>query len=312
MATPVIEEAAIKWPNSPITALCLPQHKALLEHHPGLADIKSFSKFSFEPLDFDIGILLPNSFSSAWHFYRARIPRRIGYAKDFRSFLLTDPITPSDLEGKEHLVDTYKRLLGNPYSASEPSLYIRAEEKKLARARLKKLGIPKTATIVGVHPTAAFGGAKRYPAERFQAIMNRFEDLYFLVFSDSAGQATVQDICQSMPANVINLAGKTTIRELMALISCCQLFLTNDSGPMHIASAFKVPVLALFGSTNPVATGPYRQGEIIYKKVPCSPCYRKECPIDFRCMLNIQVDEVCDKMATMLRASQSNKLGCSD
>jgi heptosyltransferase-2 len=100
---------------------------------------------------------------------------------------------------------------------------------------------------------------------------------------------------------VIDLAGQTTLRELIALIQTCHLFLTNDSGPMHIASALGIPLIALFGSTSDIATGPYNGGRVIHKHVPCSPCYRRECPIDFRCMTRIEVPEVYQEIQHLLQ-----------
>lgn len=121
-------------------------------------------------------------------------------------------------------------------------------------------------------------------------------------FGDRAGASLVQEICQGMPDRVINLAGKTNIRELMALIQACDIFLTNDSGPMHIASALGTPLLALFGSTSDTATGPYSGGQVIHKHVECSPCYKRTCPIDFRCMTRIEVDEVYRELQVILKS----------
>src|SRR5690606_25793788 len=100
-------------------------------------------------------------------------------------------------------------------------------------------------------------------------------DVHVMYFGDPTGAPLVHQICESLPERVIDLAGRTSIRELMALIKCCSAFLTNDSGPMHIAAALGTPLLALFGSTNEVKTGPYPQGEVIHKHVECSPCYKR-------------------------------------
>ena len=103
---------------------------------------------------------------------------------------------------------------------------------------------------------------------------------------------------------MINLAAKTTIREFLALIKICSVLLTNDSGLMHIADSLDVPLVALFGSTSPVATGPYRQSKnVIQKKVPCSPCFKRVCPIDFPCMKKIGVEEVTQAVLKQLEES---------
>ncbi len=123
---------------------------------------------------------------------------------------------------------------------------------------------------------------------------------FVIYFGDHAGKDLIDNICVNMPNRVLNFAGQTSIRELMALIKKCDVFLTNDSGPMHMASALGTPLLALFGSTNEVATGPYKGAKVIHKHVACSPCYKRICPIDFRCMTKIQVDEVYDDLMEML------------
>ena len=119
-------------------------------------------------------------------------------------------------------------------------------------------------------------------------------------FGDPAGAPLVHDICKNLPEGVINLAGKTSLRELMALINSCSIFLTNDSGPMHIAAALHVPLLALFGSTSEIKTGPYGTNSLIHKHVECSPCYKRTCPIDFRCMKSIEVEEVYQELQKLI------------
>ncbi|NGX30363.1 MAG: hypothetical protein K940chlam4_01209, partial [Candidatus Anoxychlamydiales bacterium] len=141
--------------------------------------------------------------------------------------------------------------------------------------------------------------------ERYKEVAKRLcsNEKNFIVFlGDFDSRDVIKNICLDMPDRVINLAGKTTLRELVALISQLDLFLTNDSGPMHIAAGFDIDQIALFGSTSDVLTGPYSEKAIVInKKVECSPCYKRVCPIDFRCMLKISVDEVFDKMIDILK-----------
>ena len=112
-------------------------------------------------------------------------------------------------------------------------------------------------------------------------------------------------ITEGLCSRVVNLAGRTSLRELSALISLCDLLLTNDSGPMHIADALGVPIVALFGSTSEIITGPYRSGAVIHKHVSCSPCYQRVCPIDFQCMKEIDADEVYEMVRKMLYSKRS-------
>ena len=312
MATPVITDLRNQWPKATITAMCQAGVATLLRGNPHLNEIFSFSKPNeflhrqqrrnliarLRQGKYDLGILLPNSFSSAWWFWRGGVRTRVGFASDGRSFLMTHaPAFPPE-RGQEHLVRTYKRLLeplGIPASNTPPRLYVTESERSAAKAIFRQHQIPEGASIVGINPGAAFGSAKCWLPERFREVIAHLAtrpNTYVVCFADAAGADLVHGICQGMPSQVIDLAAATSLRELIALIEQCTVFLTNDSGPMHIAAALKTPLVALFGSTNDIATGPYGHGEIIHKHVECSPCYRRICPIDFRCMTRITSDEV--------------------
>jgi len=313
MATPIITDLRKKWPNANLTAMCEGAGvSALFLGNPYLNEIFSFShpnEFTrrLQTRDlverirqgkYDLGLLLPNSFSSAWWFWRGNVKTRIGYDSDMRRLLLTKAISFPKERGKEHQVITYKRLLkplSIPVSNTSPQLYVTEEERKAAKQLLFQQKVPEGATLVGINPGAAYGSAKCWLPERFRSIIEKLiarPNTYVICFADLAGTDLVNAICEGMPSRVINLAGATHLRELIALIEQCDVFLTNDSGPMHIAAALKVPLVALFGSTNDIATGPYGHGEVIHKHVECSPCYLRTCPIDFRCMKRIEVDEV--------------------
>lgn len=322
MATPLIFDIRQKWPDANLTAMCQGSSGGLLIGNPYLDEIFTFSppngflrrqqRDLIERLRqgrYDLGILLTNSFSSAWWFWRAKINTRVGFDSDFRRLLLTTAVPFPKTRGKEHLVTTYKRLLepfGIPISSTEPCLYLTEEEKTAAKQLLQEHKIPKNAHIIGVNCGASYGSAKCWPPERFRSVIEKLSarpNTYVLCFGDPAGAALVHAICEGLPPNVINLAGKTNLRELISLIAECSVFLTNDSGPMHIAAALKIPLVALFGSTNEIATGPYNHGEVIHKHVTCSPCYRRTCPIDFRCMTRIEVDEVYQAVISKLSKS---------
>lgn len=321
MAAPVLKDLRDRWPNAKITAMCQSNIAPLFSFDPNIDEILSYNKPSgwihrachkdvIEPLrqgEYDLGILLTNSFSSAYWFWKGAVKYRIGYANGLRSFLLNKAIPfPSKME-KQHLVLTYKELLlplGIPISNSSPQLYLSEEEKIFASQLLKDYGIKKGEIVVGINPGAAYGSAKCWPPERYEEITLKLLErpsLFVLYFGDQNGKALVDQICQKMPDRVINLAGKTKLRELIALINACSIFLTNDSGPMHIASALHVPLLALFGSTNEVKTGPYNGGKVLHKHVECSPCYLRKCPKkDFPCMTSIQTEEVFEELKNII------------
>lgn len=327
MATPVLKDLMTKFPDAKITAFCQANIAPLLFNNPYLAEVIGYKKPSgwipkswiqrinhygvIEPLqlgNYDLGILMTNSFSSAWWFWRGHVENRIGFADAYRSFLLTEAVEfPENIE-KQHLIQTYKMLLeplGITPSSTMPELFLSDEDRQFANDFKALNGIGKEDIIVGINPGAAYGTAKCWLPERFREVTEKLLQLpnvFILFFGDQSGAPVVHTITEGMPARVINMAGKTTLRELMALIGSCTVFLTNDSGPMHIASALNVPNLALFGSTNPEKTGPYLRGKVLYKgqDLKCSPCYKRVCPIDFPCMTRITSQDVFEKLKKML------------
>lgn len=327
MATPLLHDLKKKWPNASITAMCQSNVAALLEHDPHVNEIYKYKKPSgwihrakeldiidtLQRGEYDLGILTTNSFSSAWWFWRGHVRNRIGFASNLRSFLLNKAVPFPEKKESQHQVITYKSLLepmGIPISNTDPALYISEKEKVNAQQLLKSYNFsPDQHILIGINPGAAYGSAKCWLPDRFRSVTERLlEDprIVILYFGDPAGAPLVNDICQGLGERVINMAGKTSIREMMALIQECEVFLTNDSGPMHVASALGVPLVALFGSTSDIKTPPYKDGIVIHKHVECSPCYKRVCPIDFRCMKRIEVDEVYN---TIMRLVQTNKLG---
>lgn len=321
MATPILTDLRHQWPAAKITAMCQGTLGTVIQEDPHIDELLNFKRPSgwlhrqthgdiIEPLrqgHYDLGVILTNSFSSAWWFWRGNVKNRLGYATHCRSMLLDHPIPFPPQRNTQHLVITYKMLLnplGIPVSQTSPTLYLTPMEQQEAKERLASFGVTSSDLIIGINPGAAYGSAKCWLPERFKQLSQRLLEnpkIKIIYFGDKAGAPLVQDICVGLPEQVINLAGKTSMRQLMALIQCCRLFLTNDSGPMHVASALKVPLIALFGSTSDTTTGPYNGGRVLHKHVPCSPCYRRECPIDFRCMTRIGVDEVFQEVQDLLR-----------
>lgn len=325
MATPLIQDIRQYWPKANITAMCQSNVAQLLLHNPYLNDIYSYKRPSgwihrpqhidiIERLrqgNYDLGILLTNSFSSAWWFWRGNVQNRVGFRGNLRSLLLNKAVAFPKKKETQHLVLTYKELLtpmGIALSTTPPRLYVSQTEKDAAHTLLALNRIyPGKHKIIGINPGAAYGSAKCWLPDRFRGVTERLlqdPNASIIYFGDSTGAPLINEICHGLEDRVINLAGKTTIRELLALIQCCDVMLTNDSGPMHISSALDVPLVALFGSTSDVKTGPYSGGTVIHKHVECSPCYKRVCPIDFRCMKRIEVDEVYDAITNILKAEK--------
>ncbi len=327
MATPVLSDIRRFFPKAHITAMVINPTGDLLKGDHDIDELFCFNKIrslgrrderrdiveNLRRGNYDLGIILPLSFSSAWYFWLGHVRRRVGYPGRGRRFFLTEPVSFPNHLHQQHLVTTYKMVLdplGIPISDTRPRIFLSDEEIVEARRLLKRFGVSFGHTVVGINPGAAYGSAKCWLPDRFQAVTKKFTQhpkIRVVYFGDSSSSGLVKEICRGFPTSVINLAGLTALRELAALIKCCDVVLTNDSGPMHIAAALGVPLVALFASTSEVVTGPYKTGTVIHKHVPCSPCFRRKCPIDFRCMKQIEVKEVYEAVTSLLKVKNDIK-----
>jgi heptosyltransferase II len=249
---------------------------------------------------YDAALLLPNSFDSALTMWMAGIPERIGYKRDARGMLLTRAIPvpePGDIPRHErfYYLELVRRAgLMEKFPPTEPIELDGIEAAREAgAAKLAAIGIAQP--VIGVSPGAAYGNAKRWLPERFAEAAARIASerrAAVLVFGAAAERALCQQVADAIP-RAHNLAGETTLREFIDLAAACSLFLTNDSGAMHIASALGVPVAAIFGATDDATTGPSgRHWRVLREHAECSPCLLRDCPIDHRCMTRVTTDNV--------------------
>ncbi|MBI4684161.1 MAG: lipopolysaccharide heptosyltransferase II [Nitrospirae bacterium] len=258
-------------------------------------------------------ILFQNAFDAALTAFLSKIPERIGYSRDFRGLLLTKAIPFNNEDRTMHHVYYYLNLLkktGINAEYSLPYIYLSIEERLKARELLKDIKRP----VIGINPGATYGSTKRWPAERFAAVAGRIvSELYgsIIIFGSQSEVAIAEEIISkpqipNPKSQILNMSGKTNLRELSALISECDIFLTNDSGPMHIAYAVRTPLVAIFGSTDPALTGPLGKGNILIKKdMDCSPCFKRRCfKPTMECMNAITSDEV---FAAIKSLSPQNK-----
>ncbi|MFN3740622.1 MAG: lipopolysaccharide heptosyltransferase II [Thermodesulfovibrionales bacterium] len=252
---------------------------------------------------FSKAILLQNAFDAAFIAFVAQIPERIGYARDLRGCLLTERIPYSGEDRRLHHIDYYLELLrraGIPAEYSRPWIKLSLFERLEARRRLSSLKRP----ILAINPGAAYGSAKRWFPERFSRVADAF-----MTFTDGSvvllgGDREIEitkDIRKNIKGeDIMILTGKTNLRELIAIISECELLLSNDSGPMHIGYAVGTPLVALFGSTSPDLTGPRGFLDIVIKKdTPCSPCFKRTCE-EMACMEAIEVEEVFEAIKSLI------------
>ena len=290
---------------------------------------------------FDLAIIFPNSPRSALEPWLARIPRRLGYARPWRNWLLTDciPARPDHvpmikLSEKQvrQLVSKSPRFphpIGTPTTNSHqtieylhlvaaagadstltaPRVEICEKELTSVADRLASMtGRSGSKLWLGLNPSAAYGAAKCWPAENFvataRAISQKFPEVMWLLFGTKNDESQCSKVAAAVGNSVVNVAGKTSLRELMATLKLCRLLLTNDSGPMHLAAALGTPVIALFGSTSPQLTGPGLPGDsahrLLQAGVACAPCFRRDCPIDLRCLTGITVETAVAAVTAVL------------
>jgi heptosyltransferase-2 len=257
--------------------------------------------------EFDVGLLLPNSFESALMIFLGGVPQRIGYATDARRWMLTNAIHPRD--GARHQVEYYLELVKTFHtSADTASIEIQAtsEERRNARELLKAEGIPFDTPFLVLNPGAAYGSAKRWHTDRFadvaDALAGELQLRVALIGSDRERPIS-EEIRNRMKSSAVMLTGRTSLETLIGVLAESSLMITNDSGPMHIAAALGIPTVAIFGSTDERVTGPYGpRTRIVKHPVECSPCLLRDCPIDHRCMNGVTVDDVCNAARTLIRA----------
>lgn len=272
----------------------------IIEKHRIFHNSRMLRRFSF-----DLIILFTNSFSSALESKLAFIKNRIGYSKDFRSFLLTERYKPQVHPEKKHHRYYYQNLIkmifGIEDSPDIPSL------RKINNPPiiLQKSGWIKGRPTLGINPGAAYGSAKRWLPERFAEVAEYYINKKYqvILFSGKGDEADTVNSIAKNNEHIINLAGKTTLSELIEAIGFCNLFLTNDSGPMHLASALGIPIVAVFGPTDQLSTSPSaRNYSIVATNEPCSPCMQRKCPLKHHnCMKNISSQMVIDALENLER-----------
>lgn len=257
---------------------------------------------------FELGVLFTNSFASALLFTLAKIPQRWGYKKDGRGFLLTKGVPVRQTENGIHQTRYYLDLLsglGLKEFPAELFLPIGQKEKAITEQWLGSQNIQITRPSIIINPGAYYGSAKRWPEEKYAELASLLQSKMrakILIIGSVDETPLAETIASRMSERPHILTGKTSLPQLAALLSFADLFVTNDSGPMHLANFLRIPLIALFGPTEPARTGPLHQpAVIIHKEVSCWPCSYRLCPFDHRCMMNISPEEVFQACQRLLR-----------
>lgn len=310
MNTPFLAMVRATFPGARVAVLGRRHVAALFHNHPNVDEVweiddRSRSGYAaavrrLRTWRADLGFCLPNSLNAAALLAAGGVRERVGYDRDARRLLLTVPVKlrPQDLG--VHEVRYYLRLL-SPWGVptGDPpglALAVSGDEAQEMRAWLGERGLADGQPAIGVNPAALFGTAKRWPADRYARAAGQVAEevdgrVFVTGLADERGVA--EEVCQAGGPRFHNAAGEMTLRGLMAFLGACSLYLTNDSGAMHVAAAMGAPLVAVFGSTDWVTTAPLGEHvRIVRVETPCAPCILRHCPIDHRCMTGVSVDMV--------------------
>ncbi|HLA62554.1 MAG TPA: lipopolysaccharide heptosyltransferase II [Nitrospiraceae bacterium] len=339
MCEPALRGLRRLFPDAQIALLVKPAVADLFAGHPALTRVLTYDtrgrhaglsgkwalSGQLRRQGFDLAVLFQNAFEAAFLTFLAGVPRRYGYATDGRSLLLSDPVAVPDRRTLVHQVRYYwdlLRPLGLTGDPPTPELVVFPEEEQAMAGRFAQGGLTATDVVVGINPGSTYGGAKRWLPERFAEVTERLcrticesreQQVSVVIFGAKGEERLGHEIAARLPSRSLVLSGATTIRELMAAVKRCAVLLTNDTGPMHIASAFQVPVVAIFGPTDWRTTSPFGSAHAIVRQpVDCAPCLLRECPIDHRCMTRVSVDQVYEAATKQLAGlSGSSRLSGS-
>lgn len=313
LTLPAVQAIRDLFPQSNISVLSNEDVSDLWRRFPFIDEVITFKRKKglehiFEDLkirnilikkDFDLAFILPRSLHSAMQIFLAQIPIRIGYGGIGRSFILTHRLARSKDVLNIHRILYYKKLVeifGKKVENHSPKIFLSNDDRAIAEKFMREFGISGDGLIIGMNPGATYGLAKCWPPNRFGELGKRLSHRWkvkFIIFGKSNEKQFAQEIMKMIGNNAIDLTGKTSLLQLAALLERCHLLISNDTGTMHLATAVGTPVIAIFGSTDPKTTGPWGNGNIIIKKdISCSPCLKRVCPYDHRCMELIEACEV--------------------
>lgn len=324
-STPALHALRIAFPKATLAVLAKPWVIPILIYSPDIDEIllydtgnrhKGFSgkrrlARDLKDRNFHCAILFQRAFEAAWISFSARIPCRAGLCTDGRSLLLTHRIRAEKeifrIHRVKHNLEMLYRMGIDPSPGEKLILPVGSAELERAEKLRDDLGVGPDTLLFGLNPGAAFGSAKRWIPERFAAVSRRLIEDYEargVIFGSASERELGERICSmSSTGRLHNLAGVTSLADAVALIGLCGLFITNDSGLMHVAAALDVPLVSIFGPTDPQATSPWCSRHTLLRKeeVPCVPCMERECKeAHHLCMEALSTEEVLEACRELL------------
>ena len=313
MSLPAVRALKQRRPDTEITVCCRDNLTAMWATRDEIDEVIPFKK-GLKPREvgriirehgrFDEGLLLPNSFRSALELRLGGVNKLTGYKRYGRGLMLKNAVRESEArDDKVHHVHRYLHLaeaMGADISDLEDLLAIPPAPAPIDSGL--------TELHIGVCPGAEYGNAKRYPIDRYakalQALRGNHPEATFRisVFGSPAEEGIGDELAGLLDEPRKNRAGKTSMADLVGELKTCHFVATNDTGTMHLAAALGVPTVAIFGSTEPAFTAPVGTvHRVIRHKVDCSPCFLRECPVDYRCMLQVEPETILAEMETLLQ-----------
>ena len=320
MTTPALGTLRNIFPEAQIDILVKPWVAPVFFHNPDIDNVIIYDKdnkhkkitervrflSSLKEKNYELGILFPNSFSSAVELKMTGCRKIIGYEGNLRELFLTTIIKRDENTRIGHEIFYYIKLLEifKPKKiVKELKLFITEDEDEKIRNFIKRSEISSKWLLIS--PGAAYGSAKMWGGENFRKLAEYFhkEGVGIIISGGKEERELGEYIGMNIDGNFLNLAGRLSLREFFALVNIAPAFVSNDSGPMHIGAALNVPMVAIFGSTDVFKTGPWsRNAKVVRKNIPCSPCKKRECPLGtMECMNSITVEEVTEKIFELLK-----------
>jgi len=275
---------------------------------PDFKDIARLKRASsrLKKMNFDLGLLLDESFASALLFYLARIPQRRGYDREGRGFMLTKKshlrVTDPQLHLKHHYLQLLAKL-GLQVDDRPLQLVLPESFREKAAARLRQSGLDPLRATVAIKPGSRFGQARIWPLSRQRELIGRLLEsgLQVALVGSGASSEACRTLVQELDGRVKDFSGQLSLEETAGVIAGARVFLGNDSGLTHLANLLGTPVVGLFGPTDPHISGPAQPPAVVlHKSAPCAPCTYKTCPYDHRCLLSISAGEVYEVISSFL------------
>jgi heptosyltransferase-2 len=321
MQIPALRELRRALPDAHITLATRAWSQGIFEDADFIDEILPFEKDdsvfkqakAWREKKFDLAILFTNSFESALVAKLGRAKSRIGYSNEGRSFLLTQSIPVPDWKGTRHEVFYYLNLVSelekslsgeSRVFSNSPRFELQVSEKRKEAARVflqgNNVDLKKKTVAFCVGSTNS--RAKRWQTESYAKLNDKLQNesnVNVVLIGSKEELEVSEEVYANAEVKPILLTGKTSLAELTAVLSLCDLLVSNDTGPAHIAAALEIKTLVIFGPTNPLTTHPVN-AEIVRREVECSPCMLRDCPIDHRCMTRISADDVFEKTEDLL------------